>query len=326
MDWPVAAIGLLVRDANYSSRRSDSPTIRIARRERQIAKKGYGPLAEAIRLPKTRTLGYYPCMIQAPPIAIAAQIDDARRVIEHHLGSGLAAIHLFGSSVDGGLQPESDIDLLVTVTDPPDSATLRALAIELLTVSAPPGQSPSLRALEVTMMTLQHVVPWRHPARRELQFGEWLREDLLAGIVEPPMLDHDLAIMLTKVLGDSIPVVGPPARQLFEAVPHKDLTRALLDTVAQWNQPEDWADEERNIILALARIWYTAVTGEIASKADAATWLLERIEPAYRPGLGHARAIYLGQAQDDLAQRHAIETEAFIIHARRVIEGLCSSD
>lgn len=172
-------------------------------------------------------------MIQAPPLAIATQLEDARRLIERHLGTRLAAIHLFGSAVDGGLQPHSDIDLLVTVTESPDAGTLRALAIELLTVSAPPGQSPSLRALEVTVMTLQHVVHWRHPARRELQFGEWLREDLLAGIVEPPMQDHDLAIVLTKVLGHSIPVVGPPADQLFEAVPRQDLTRALLDTVAQ---------------------------------------------------------------------------------------------
>ncbi|HAP28113.1 MAG TPA: ANT(3'') family aminoglycoside nucleotidyltransferase [Achromobacter sp.] len=264
-------------------------------------------------------------MNQAPPIAIAPQVDDARRVIKRHLGTGLAAIHLFGSAVDGGLQPESDIDLLVTATEPPDESTLRALAMELLTVSAPPGQSPSLRALEVTVMTRQHVVPWRHPARRELQFGEWLREDLLAGIVEPPMLDHDLAIVLTKVLGNSIPIVGPSADQLFEAVPRPDLTRALLDTVAQWNQPEDWAGDERNIILALARIWYTAVTAEIASKSDAATWLLARIEPVYRPVLSHARAIYLGQAQDDLAQQHAVETEAFIIHARRAIEGLCAA-
>ncbi|MDH1176647.1 aminoglycoside adenylyltransferase family protein [Achromobacter mucicolens] len=264
-------------------------------------------------------------MIQAPPIAIAAQIDDARRVIERHLGTRLAAIHLFGSAVAGGLQPHSDIDLLATVTEPPDTATLHALALELLTVSAPPGQSPSLRALEVTVMTLQHTVPWRHPARRELQFGEWLREDLLAGIVEPPMQDHDLAIVLTKVLGHSIPVVGPPADQILYAVPRQDLTRALLDTVAQWNHPEDWADEERNIILALARIWYTAVTGEIASKSDAATWLLERIDPPHRPILSKAHAIYLGRATDDLAERHARETAAFIAYARRAVERTCAA-
>lgn len=263
-------------------------------------------------------------MTQAPPNAIAPQIAEARRLIERHLGTRLAGIHLFGSAVDAGLQPHSDIDLLVTVTEPPDATTLRALAIELLTVSAPPGQSASLRALEVTVMTLRHVVPWRHPARRELQFGEWLREDLMAGIVEPPMLDHDLAIMLTKARGHSLPIVGPPADQLFDAVPRRDLTRALLDTVAQWNLPEDWAGDERNIILALARIWYTAMSGEIASKAGAATWLLEKIGPPYRPILRKAHAIYLGHATDDLAERHAGETQAFIVYARHAIEGICA--
>lgn len=259
------------------------------------------------------------------PSPIAAQIADARRLIERHLGPDVIAIHLFGSAVDGGLQAYSDIDLLVTVTQPPDEAALRALATEFLTVSAPPGQSQNLRALEVTVLALEHIVPWRHPARRELQFGEWLRADLTEGVVEPPMADHDLAIVLTKVRGHSIPVVGPRADQLFDAVPRHDLTRALLDTVAQWNQAEDWAGDERNIILALARIWYTAVTGDIASKDLAATWLLERIEPPYRTVLGKARAIYLGQEEDNLARQHPAEIEAFIVHARRAIEGICST-
>ncbi len=263
-------------------------------------------------------------MTQSLPISIAPQIARVTHLIEQHLGSRLAAIHLFGSAVDGGLQPYSDIDLLVTVTEPPDEGTLRAVATDLLAVSAPPGESPDLRALEVTVLALEHVVPWRHPARRELQFGEWLREDLAAGVVEPPMMDHDLAIVLTKVRGHSVPLIGPPADQIFEAVPRRDLTQALLDTVAQWNQPEDWAGDERNIILALARIWYTAETGAIASKADAATWLLERIEPPYRPILRKAQAIYLGQAQDDLAERHPTETGAFIAGARRVIETICA--
>ncbi|SEJ09645.1 aminoglycoside adenylyltransferase family protein [Achromobacter sp. NFACC18-2] len=264
-------------------------------------------------------------MTQSLPAPIAVQIDEARRLIERHLGTRLVAIHLFGSAVDGGLQPHSDIDLLVTVAQPPGEAALRALATALLALSAPPGQSPRLRALEVTVLALEHVVPWRHPARRELQFGEWLRDDLTAGTVEPPMIDHDLAILLTKARGHSIALVGPPADQVFDPVPHHDLTRALLDTVAHWTRPEDWAGDERNIILALARIWYTAVSGEIASKADAAAWLLQRVEASYRPILSKARAIYLGQADDDLAARHAAETEAFIAHARGAIERICST-
>ncbi|WP_313388336.1 aminoglycoside adenylyltransferase family protein [Achromobacter aegrifaciens] len=264
-------------------------------------------------------------MAHLVPPSIAPQVAAASSLIERHLGAGLVAIHLFGSAVDGGLQPHSDIDLLVTVTQPPDEAVLRALAAALLAISAPPGSSPDLRALEVTVLALEHVVPWRHPARRELQFGEWLRTDLMAGVVEPPMMDHDLAILLTKVRGHSIPILGPQADQLLQAVPREDLRRALLDTVAQWNTPEDWAGDEKHIILALARIWYTAVSGGIASKDQAAAWLLERLEAPYRPVLAKARAIYLGQEEDDLAQRHDAETAAFIAHARAAIEGLAGS-
>jgi streptomycin 3"-adenylyltransferase len=268
-----------------------------------------------------RNPGYYPGMAHLIPSQIAPQVAAAQSLIERHLGTDLVAIHLFGSAVDGGLQPHSDIDLLVTVTRPPDEATLRALAVELLAISAPPGASPSLRALEVTVLALEHIAPWRHPARRELQFGEWLRADLEAGVVEPPMMDPDLAILLTKARGHNIAVVGQQADQVFEAVPPADLRRALLDTVAQWNTPEDWAGEEKHIILALARIWYTAISGGIASKAQAATWLLERIDPPYREILDKARRIYLGQEDDDLA-RYPAETEAFITYARHAIERL----
>lgn len=157
-----------------------------------------------------------------------------------------------------------------------------------------------------------------------MQFGEWLREDLTAGVVEEPILDHDLAILLTKVRDSSIAIAGPDAKTLFDPVPRADLMQALLDTVAQWNQPADWAGDERNIVLALARIWYTATYGEITSKDAAAAWLLERIESPYREVLCKARASYLGQARDNLAQ-HPKELAAFVAHARRAIEQRCAT-
>ena len=51
--------------------------------------------------------------------AVIARIDSTIRVvgvIERHLEPTLLAVHLYGSAVDGGLKPHSDIDLLVTVT------------------------------------------------------------------------------------------------------------------------------------------------------------------------------------------------------------------
>jgi streptomycin 3"-adenylyltransferase len=145
-------------------------------------------------------------MIDSIPTEIIEQLSQARAVIERHLTSTLQAIHLYGSALDGGLKPHSDIDLLVTVNARPDESIREALLLDLLTVSAPPREDKTLRALEVTVIAHNEVVPWRYPARRELQFGEWLRKDLLNGNFEPAVLDIDLTILLTKARQHSMQV------------------------------------------------------------------------------------------------------------------------
>jgi streptomycin 3"-adenylyltransferase len=89
-------------------------------------------------------------MIDSVPTEITEQASQACAVIERHLASTLQAIHLYGSALDGGLKPHSDIDLLVTVSAWPDEAIRQALLLDLLTVSTPPGEGKALRALEVT--------------------------------------------------------------------------------------------------------------------------------------------------------------------------------
>ncbi|AZG08608.1 AadA family aminoglycoside 3''-O-nucleotidyltransferase [Pigmentiphaga sp. H8] len=260
--------------------------------------------------------------MQSPPIPmeIRGQVALARAVIERHLAGTLAAIHLYGSALDGGLKRYSDIDLLAAVRARLPEAVRRDLMRDLLTVSAPVDSGGPRRALEVTVVVLEDVVPWRHPARRELQFGEWLRQDLLAGVVEPPVLDHDLAILLTKARQHSIALVGPPAASLLDAVPPRDFRTALADTLAQWNTEEDWEGDERNILLALARIWYSAATGRIAPKDVAAAWALERLPDDHRPTLAAARAAYLDGEQDGSVDSERVA--AFIRYARPEIESI----
>ncbi|MCA8377413.1 DUF4111 domain-containing protein [Burkholderia cenocepacia] len=254
------------------------------------------------------------------PHDIAAQLA----AIERHLGATLQAVHLFGSALDGGLKPRSDIDVLVTVAVRPDEAVRRALMSDLLGASAPPGCGGSMRALEVTVVAHGDVVPWRHPARRELQFGAWLRGDLEAGIVEPPLVDHDLAILLTKARQHGVALVGPPADVLFEPVPARDFVAALRATVAQWEAEPDWCGDACNIVLALARIWYSAATGAIAPKGVAATWVLERLPDAHRPIVAAARAAYLdGEAGAAILSGEPLAE--FIGYARRTVESMLSA-
>ncbi|MCA7921706.1 AadA family aminoglycoside 3''-O-nucleotidyltransferase [Burkholderia cenocepacia] len=258
------------------------------------------------------------------PHDITDQLAAARAAIERHLGATLQAVHLFGSALDGGLKPRSDIDLLVTIAVRPDEAVRRALLSDLLGASAPPGCGGGMRALEVTVVAHGDVVPWRHPARRELQFGEWLRGDLEAGIVEPPLVDHDLAILLTKARQHGVALVGPPADVLFEPVPARDFVAALRATVVQWEAEPDWRGDACNIVLALARIWYSAATGAIAPKDVAATWVLERVPDAHRPIVAAARAAYLdGEAGAAILSGEPLAE--FIGYARRTVESMLSA-
>lgn len=119
------------------------------------------------------------------PAQVFKQLSHARAVIERHLAATLDTIHLFGSAIDGGLKPDSDIDLLVTVSAAPNDSLRQALMLDLLKVSSPPGDGGTWRPLELTVVARSEVVPWRYPARRELQFGEWLRHDILSGTFEP---------------------------------------------------------------------------------------------------------------------------------------------
>ena len=245
------------------------------------------------------------------PAEISVQLSQALNVIEHHLGSTLLAMHLYGSALDGGLKPYSDIDLLVTVTARLDESVRQALFVDLLEVSVFPGQSRVLRALEVTIVVHSDIVPWRYPARRELQFGEWQRKDILAGIFEPATTDVDLAILLTKARQHSLALAGSAAEDFFNPVPESDLFKALADTLKLWNSQPDWIGDERNVVLTLSRIWYSAATGKIAPKDVAANWVMERLPVQHQPVLLEARQAYLGQGEDCLASL-TDQLEAFV--------------
>ncbi len=127
------------------------------------------PQSRNLKLPLNLTLGI---MGEFFPAQVFKQLSHARAVIERHLAATLDTIHLFGSAIDGGPKPDSDIDLLVTVSAAPNDSLRQALMLDLLKVSSPPGDGGTWRPLELTVVARSEVVPWRYPARRELQFGE----------------------------------------------------------------------------------------------------------------------------------------------------------
>lgn len=263
-------------------------------------------------------------MLDFLPREIQEQVAEACRAFERRLGPILKAIHLYGSAVDGGLKPASDLDLLVTTSQPPSESRRRALVKDLLRISvpnAPMGTGKIRRPLEVTVLAYDQVTPWRYPPRRELQYGEWLRNDFLAGMIEPPVEDPDLAILLAKARRRSVALLGPPAEELFQPVPRQDFLKAMADTVIRWNKAEDWSDDEANVVLTLARMWYSIETGDIAPKDVAAAWLIQRVPAEHSPVLAQAREAYLRGRQENLPAG-AERVAAFIYDAKAAIERL----
>lgn len=237
------------------------------------------------------------------------QASAAVKVVEQVLGAdSTLGIYLYGSAVAGGLRPDSDIDLLV-VTDRKLVDTDRQRLVDgLVPISGRTMRPPSWRPMEVTVVAQAQVRPWRYPPSFEFQYGEWLREEFARGELTPwPATNPDLAVLITMVLADSNPLVGPPAATLLDAVPHVDLVRATVDELPQLMG--DLQDDTRNVLLTLARMWSTVATGEIRSKDGAADWALERLPEEHRAVLDRARSLYLdggyGEWEDEMEAARA---------------------
>ena len=221
------------------------------------------------------------------------------------LGSNVLAACLYGSAVAGGLRRRSDLDVVVILQHAMTPDQRRDL-IERLTPTSRLGQRPAAwRPVELTAVVLDEIRPWRYPPPHDFQYGEWMRDELEVGDTPTKAATNpDLAVLITTLLETGQSLLGPPPEDLLDPVPAADLRRAMLDGLD--GLLADLEGDERNVILTLARIWTTLVTGAIRPKDEAADWVLERLPREHRPVLERARAVYLDQAPegwDDLAER-----------------------
>jgi aminoglycoside adenylyltransferase-like protein len=201
----------------------------------------------------------------------------------------------------GGLQPESDLDVLAVSERQTSLDEKRRLADALLRSSGHP------RRLELTVVVHADVRPWRYPPSLDFQYGDWLRAEFERGEPTPwpGTASLDLATLLTMVLLADAPLAGPPPAAVLDPVPRADLVRAMLDGIDPLLA--DLEHDTANVLLTLARSWCTVATGEIRSKDTAAEWALTRLPEEHRAVLAGARAVYLGADPD---RRHDVGAQA----------------
>jgi predicted nucleotidyltransferase len=207
------------------------------------------------------------------------------------LGGDLLALYLYGSAVLGGLQHESDLDLLAVSRRRLHPEERRRLMERTTAVSGVLSSQRPGRPIELTVVVLDEVRPFQHPARHDLQYGEWEDPERFRNRVDP-----DLTTLLSIVLLGGHPLVGPPPGELLDPVPQADLLRAVTTSIDDVFQ--GLHEDTRNLLLTLARIWCTVETGQIRPKDEAADWVLRRVPEEHRPVLALARDAYRGERED----------------------------
>ena len=208
-------------------------------------------------------------------------------VLSSVLGPNLRGLYAFGSAVDGGLRPASDLDFLAVVDRSLDDNERLNLARALSAIS---GRRAGGRSLEVVVVVADRLRPWTYPPTADFLYGDWLRDQLLA-TPGRPVANATLAIDLHQALSTGVVLLGEPLSAHLDPVPAGDLVRASMDGVDSLldNLPGD----TRNVLLTLARAWHTCVTGQLAPKDVAADWALPRLPIQLRAPLAHARHLYL---------------------------------
>jgi predicted nucleotidyltransferase len=232
------------------------------------------------------------------------QLDEVVSIVHDVLGDNAVGAYLYGSAVLRGLQPASDLDVFAVIRRPTTQADKRALIDRLLPISGPRAASGPARSIELTIVVQSDIRPWSYPPTLDFLYGDWLRVEFARGDLPTSRPNPDLAVLVSIVLTSGRPLVGPPPVEVFDPVPPVDLERALVDVIP--GLLDDLEADTSNVILTLARIWTTLVTGEIRPKDAAAAWVLAHLPDEHRAVLARARAIYLGEEPDqwaDLASR-----------------------
>lgn len=239
------------------------------------------------------------------------QLAAVINVVTNVIGEDIVAVYHYGSAVQGGLRPASDLDVFVVSRPPLTDAHRAALVDGLLPLSGPvaaPG-----RPVEVTVARHASLAPWPASPVRQFQFGEWLRADFEAGFRSPAVIDPDLAPLVATLLTASTPVVGPPAAELLAPVPQQSLLAAMQ--ASSGPLLDDLVDDTTNVLLTLCRMLFTAATGEVAPKDVAAEWVLDHLRPEAPTQLAVARDRYLhgplDQPDHDMAEADRLAAALF---------------
>lgn len=233
---------------------------------------------------------------------ITVQALAASAILKEIIKDNLLGIYIHGSALGGALKPQSDIDLLVVVKNPLSTEVRSSLLSALMQLSGRhPVKSTNERCIEVMIFTQADLGANEFPARADFVYGEWLRDSFEAGEVPLPNSDSEYTLVLAQAYSEAFPLYGLPADDLLPQISHEHIKAAMRLLLPALS--DGLHGDERNILLTLARMLYTATTGQFTSKDHAASWALPFLNNNHGALLDYARLAYLGEVLDTWTDR-----------------------
>jgi streptomycin 3"-adenylyltransferase len=233
------------------------------------------------------------------------QLKESLELLKMILGADLSGVYLYGSSLVGGLQRYSDIDLFVVTNRSTTIEEKRRLVTRLLQI---PGiyMQGTKRPIEMTLVEKTAINPWNYPAQFDFQYGEWLRASFETGHIEPWATYEmpDLALIITQILLKNHTLFGLDSKQLLPDVPWRDYINALL--FDQSRLGTDLEHDTRNVLLTYARTWSTLKTNVFRSKPDAADWAIHHLPKEHQPVMQRAKLICMGVENEHWDDIHSL--------------------
>lgn len=204
------------------------------------------------------------------------------------LGSNLVGIYVYGSALDTSFVPgRSDFDCLVVTAGSIDAAEFASLEGSLTAAQA---EMTDIARTQISFLVRDRVLQ-DDPSACTYQFGRLMR----SGSDGNPIVWLDF-------LRRGLVLHGPHPSRFLPDISRELLDKALVRELGYLreevveNPESEWRDRNTYrayAVLTLCRILYTAATGEICSKTQAAEWAIAELkdEPVLQDLIRVAREV-----------------------------------
>lgn len=226
---------------------------------------------------------------------VKKQISQVVSIVDELFKEQIVGVYLYGSAILGGLYQNSDLDILIITDRKIINNEREIITKHFLNISSPIGNIK--KPLEITFVNRDDIVLKSFPPRYEYMYGEWLRDEIQRGKIPQSNCDPDLVILLWQARLHSMPLRGVDAKKIIPFISNSEVRRAILHSLPIL--VDNMKGDERNVLLTLARMWFTVENQDICPKNIAAEWVVPKLPSNFAPLMKMACQAYLGKCTDE---------------------------